>query len=602
MNRESAGTPDTLSLAPVDASLPAHARRQAVLVLGMHRSGTSALGGVLAGLGVQPPRTPVGATGHNPRGYFESAELVRFHDRLLKATGGSWRDWGRFDPHWARTPEGQAHVAEAAGIVAAEFGDASMLLVKDPRICRFVPFWLAVLGSMGIAPRIIMPVRHPLEVARSLGARNGFGLERSLLLWLRHVLDAEAATRALPRTVVTYDDLLGDWRGQSARMARDLGLSWPATIAQAEGEIDAYLAPELRHHEAAGPAVFDPSLRMGPLAGWVEDTWHALLALREPHPPSSARAVLDTIGQAFDLACVPFAEVSREQEARAERDVAASRVRTAERVRVLEVELERVRTALARQTEMLDLRLVEVERLAVEARRHHDQLLAREAELTRRHSELDALKRAATKAATETAQRVARLRARFGAGAAAAPSKAAPTTAAEPVASPAAAFDDVDRQLDALIKRQANAVRQRTLDQREIARQAAELARLQGELDAATGSLSWRLAAPLRRLEAWTQRRRAQRAAVADVRLIAQSEWFDAAWYLRQYPDVAAGPLEPCRHYLEFGAAEGRNPGPKFDTGFYLATYGREIAPGMNPLVHFLRHGRSAEFRPHPAT
>jgi hypothetical protein len=586
-----------LEVADPPQPLPAGARRQAVLVLGMHRSGTSAVGGVLAALGVQAPRTPLGASRDNPRGYFESAELVRFHDRMLEAIGGSWRDWVSFDPHWLQTPDGQAHIAEAAGIVTAEFGDAPMLLLKDPRICRLVPFWLAVFQSLDMQARVVMPLRHPLEVARSLGARDGFGLERSLLLWLRHVLDAESATRALPRTVVAFDDLLVDWRAQTARMARDLGVAWPLTVAQAEAGIGAHLAPDLRHHDAGGPAVFDASLRMGPLAGWVEDTWQALLSLRDPHPLPKARAVLDTVRQAFDLASTPFAQVSREQDAKADRDIAAARERIAHRNHVLELELKRVRTALARETQAREALQAQAAGLSEQSVRHHDALLAREAELTRRHSELDALKRESARAAADTLQRVRSLRGRLATHAA--------TTAGKPAAAAAPAglraeFDEVEQRLDGLLKRHAGVIRQRTLDVRELARQNDEVARLQSELAAIQSGLAWRVSAPLRRLEAWLERRRASRATSADTQLIEQSGWFDADWYLREYPDVAERALDPGRHYLEFGAAEGRNPGPKFDTRFYLETYRGRIAPGMNPLVHFLRHGQPEALRPHP--
>jgi len=75
-------------------------KRQAVLVLGMHRSGTSALAGVIARLGAALPKTQVRADLNNKRGYGESSELVQFHERLLASAGSGWRDWERFDPNW----------------------------------------------------------------------------------------------------------------------------------------------------------------------------------------------------------------------------------------------------------------------------------------------------------------------------------------------------------------------------------------------------------------------------------------------------------------------------------------------------------------------
>src|SRR4029077_1974458 len=83
----------------------------------------------------------------------------------------------------------------AKEIFEAEFANATLLILKDPRICRFVPFWLDVLKEMKVAPRIVIPLRSPLEVAHSLKKRNALSLTKGLLLWLRHVLDAEAQTR-----------------------------------------------------------------------------------------------------------------------------------------------------------------------------------------------------------------------------------------------------------------------------------------------------------------------------------------------------------------------------------------------------------------------
>jgi GT2 family glycosyltransferase len=73
--------------------------------------------------------------------------------------------------------------------------------------------------------------------------------------------------------------------------------------------------------------------------------------------------------------------------------------------------------------------------------------------------------------------------------------------------------------------------------------------------------------------------------------LIAASDLFDAAWYLKRYPDVAAAEMDPAYHFAHHGAGEGRNPGPYFDTCFYLESNPDVLASGMNALVHYTRHG-----------
>ena len=78
-----------------------------------------------------------------------------------------------------------------------------------------------------------------------------------------------------------------------------------------------------------------------------------------------------------------------------------------------------------------------------------------------------------------------------------------------------------------------------------------------------------------------------------DSRLLASTPLFDADWYRATYKDVAAAGADPRRHYLLYGAAEGRNPGPLFETRFYLDHYMDVAASGINPLIHFVRSGQA---------
>ena len=73
----------------------------------------------------------------------------------------------------------------------------------------------------------------------------------------------------------------------------------------------------------------------------------------------------------------------------------------------------------------------------------------------------------------------------------------------------------------------------------------------------------------------------------------ALDEFFDPAWYLKIYPDVAVAGLDPRSHYLSHGAAEGRDPGPNFSTWGYVSRYPDVTALGLNPLLHYIRVGRA---------
>src|SRR5215211_5490090 len=95
--------------------------RRAILILGMHRSGTSALGGAVNLLGAAAPKTLMPANAYNLQGYWESAPLVAAHDEMLASAESSWHDWRRFDPQWLNSEAAQAYRRRLKQIIIEEF-------------------------------------------------------------------------------------------------------------------------------------------------------------------------------------------------------------------------------------------------------------------------------------------------------------------------------------------------------------------------------------------------------------------------------------------------------------------------------------------------
>ena len=107
-----------------------------------------------------------------------------------------------------------------------------------------------------------------------------------------------------------------------------------------------------------------------------------------------------------------------------------------------------------------------------------------------------------------------------------------------------------------------------------------------------------RLPRKLRGLKRWLPGSgREIRQRTREYRIIAASALFDADWYLANNPDVAARKFDPVYHYLRYGAAEGRAPGPHFDAQDYLRANPDVAANGTNPLLDYLRHCRAKERR-----
>ncbi|ARN81112.1 hypothetical protein B1812_08505 [Methylocystis bryophila] len=241
----------------------------------------------------------------NERGHFESDALMHLNDAILASAGSSWDDWRAFNPDWLQSAEAEDFEEKAVATLKEEFGAARLIVVKDPRICRMTAFWTRVLERADYAVHVIVPVRSPLEVASSLRLRDGFPTSKGLLLWLRHVLDAEAATRQSPRHILHWPDFLADWRLSMARAGERTELVWPRLSDRTAADIDRFLAPSLRHN-----VVDAETLAVHPdVNDWIKDVYSAMVALSDDPASIGARQRLDDARAAFEKASRIFGRV-----------------------------------------------------------------------------------------------------------------------------------------------------------------------------------------------------------------------------------------------------------------------------------------------------
>lgn len=234
-------------------------RGHAILVLGMHRSGTSALARTLALCGAGLPATLFPAVpGDNDAGYWESSEVIDFHQRLLWHLGTGMLDPTLPPEGWLATPIGRWALDEAIAIASREWGRHPAWVVKEPRMCRLLPLWLEALRRLDRAAVAVHCLREPAEVAASLARRDGMERDRAELLWLQHVAAAERETRGLPRVFVRYDDLLADWRRVVERVATLLP---EGALRPDAASIEAFLDPGLRRQRRPSDAPTAPTVR-----------------------------------------------------------------------------------------------------------------------------------------------------------------------------------------------------------------------------------------------------------------------------------------------------------------------------------------------------
>lgn len=245
---------------------------RAILVLGMHRSGTSAVTRVLNLLGVALGDRLLPKAADNESGFWEHGGIVEVHDALLHALGRSWHDLRPLPDGWLHSDAAQAAKTKLAELIESDFAGVPLWAVKDPRLCRLLPLWRELLGELGIEPCALGVLRHPDEVARSLRDRDGFQLEQGRLLWLEHVADAERDSREWDRCIVAYDDLLSDWRPVMDRVGAELSIDWPVGPEHAAAAVDAFLDVGQRHHALSAAQV-------NQLPALIRDVYDAMRAV-----------------------------------------------------------------------------------------------------------------------------------------------------------------------------------------------------------------------------------------------------------------------------------------------------------------------------------
>lgn len=226
-------------------------RRQAIIVLGMHRSGTSALAGLLTKLGANGPSMLLGPSKNNPVGHFESRSLYLMQDNLLDSAGTSWFDYRKFPSSWYASPKFLEYKKNIKSILESEYGSSELFVVKDPRNCRIVSFWNSVLDELNADPFFLHTHRNPLDVAKSLNRRDGFDIEYGCLLWLRHILDAEFGSRGHTRSFTSYDRILENWPSEIEKISRDFNIDWPNYKSANLVELGGMIRPDLRRNESS---------------------------------------------------------------------------------------------------------------------------------------------------------------------------------------------------------------------------------------------------------------------------------------------------------------------------------------------------------------
>ncbi len=237
-----------------------------IALLGMHRSGTSALARTLGDLGAW-----LGSPEYVTR-RSEHALVQECNQEILNSLGGHWSAPPVFEPGWIDQPELGPIDAQARAAVA-DLVARPLSMWKDPRNSFTLPYWRERLPE---PPVVVVSYRHPMEVAGSLEARNHFGPGHAVALWEAYNRASLESAAGLPTIFVGYADLVADPIATLESVCERLGgvgIDVDAQrCAQAAGAVDTGRRHHVHHDLPDGATT--PQQRM---------LWHALCAL----PPVS---------------------------------------------------------------------------------------------------------------------------------------------------------------------------------------------------------------------------------------------------------------------------------------------------------------------------
>ncbi len=221
-------------------------KQKLIVVLGMHRSGTSAItrGLRVIGVGLGKSFIPP-AEGNNAAGFWEDADLNAFNIEVLKALESDWHGLSTIKEKDVENLRAQGYFTRAVELLRQKTSNEPVYGFKDPRVAKLLPFWKEVFAHCQLDVGFLIVVRNPLSVARSLAKRDGFDGEKSYLLWLSHVITSLRDSGCGKRTVVDYDILMQSASHELERIARFFDLKVdPKELEEYSSE---FLDQNLRH-------------------------------------------------------------------------------------------------------------------------------------------------------------------------------------------------------------------------------------------------------------------------------------------------------------------------------------------------------------------
>jgi len=222
-------------------------KKQLVLVLGMHRSGTSAITRALSVCGVSlGDHLMPAADENNLKGFWEDIDLNNLNIQMLSALSCDWDFLSPITPSDIQKLNDLGFFIKGMELIQKKLISNQVLGLKDPRMARLMPFWANVFDELDLKVSYVLAIRNPLSVANSLIKRDKLPREKCYLLWLIHVLSCLIHAKLKHTLVIDYDKLMLSPIDQLVRLSHFLSLE--LDHSQLEIYKSEFLDIELQHH------------------------------------------------------------------------------------------------------------------------------------------------------------------------------------------------------------------------------------------------------------------------------------------------------------------------------------------------------------------
>ena len=567
-----------------------------IIVLGMHRSGTSALTGALASMGVHVGDEDelTQTNWQNQKGFFERRDAREICDMLLHQSGADWWKVSNFEPDNANFDVVQRSRVAIRKLVA-RLNEHGTWALKEPRLCLLLPIFQSAL----VDPLVIYVTRNPVEIAKSLRRRNGFRIQGGLALWEAYTVASLRYGLHLDHLFVDYDELISAPDETLRKLADELdkrgvrNLDPDAASQAVQGSLRRERASGDEALDLLSPEqveLWDKFSREQKFAELPRLSNRALMTLREFEADEDTLLTLRNTNRTIRERLEQSREEAGQYKKERNEALQSLKLQKEDGARQLaEARKSNARLELLSEQLRRDLKKVRPLTGWAAARLFDNRIWKRAGEIPRavpdmsQASEASSVITSAQKRSDKVLQ-VLNLAADFS----------------------ASLFQSLP-----LVGQGPSARRRRRLRESPLfdadwyLLKNPDIAKsgMSPEVHYLTfGAAEGRNPHPLFNTEMYLERN----PDVEDAGLNPLEHFlvaggkegrqphpaFDAQWYLRQYPDIAEAGLNPLEHYLKHGAEEGREPSRSFNTAAYLKEHPELAGTKMNPLVHAVESGK----------